>query len=117
MRGDANAIPAPILLKSDLDEAADTAVTLTVDGVAGESHVLVGVEYSYQAGTPVGKLTIKDGVTTIKEWDVTGEGNWSRDFSAIEPTGGIPITEGNDLVVVLGAATGTSVGKLSLTHR
>lgn len=117
MRGDANAIPAPIQLASDLDEAADTAVTITKSGVAGSSHVLVGVEYSYQAGTPVGKLTIKDGSTTVKEWDVTGEGDWSRDFSAIKPTGGLPMTEGNDLVVVLGAAGALAVGKLNITHR
>lgn len=116
MRGNAAIQGVPIVLASDLDEVADTAVTLTASGVAGNSHVLKSVEYSYKAGTPVGKLTIKDGATTIKEWDVTGEGNWSNDFSTIGPVGGIPITMGNDLVVVLGAATGTSVGKLNMTY-
>lgn len=116
MRGNANAISAPLQHESDT-EAADTAVTITKTGVAGNTHVLVSVEYSYSIGTPVGKLTIKDGSTVLKEVDVNGVGHWRMDFSRIGSVGGIPVTMGADLVVILGAATGTSVGRLNITYR
>lgn len=116
MRGNAAKQGVPIVLDSDLVQAANTAVTLTASGVARNSHVLKSVEYSYQAGTPVGTLTIKDGSTTIKEWDVTGEGHWSHDFSTIGPMGGIPVTMGADLVVVLAAGGADAVGKLNMTY-
>jgi hypothetical protein len=117
MRGNAAVQGVPIVLKSKLDAAADTAANVTVDGVAGQSHVLVSVEYSYSIGTPVGKLQIKDGSTVVKEVDVNGVGHWRMDFSKIGPVGGIPVAMGADLVVELGAATGTSVGKLNITYR
>lgn len=116
MRGNAAVQGVPLQHKTDT-EAANTAVTITNPGVAGDTHVLVSVEYSYSIGTPVGKLTIKDGSTVLKEVDVNGVGHWRMDFSQIGPVGGMPVTMGADLVVILGAATGTSVGRLNITYR
>lgn len=117
MRGNAAIQGVPIVMKSKLDAAANAEAEVLVAGVAGDSHVLVGIEYSYQAGTPVGKVTITDGSTVLKEWDVTGEGHWSNDFSGIAPLGGISMTMGADLKVELGAAGADAVGKLNVTYR
>ena len=117
MRGNAAIQGVPIVLASKLDAAANAEAEVLVSGVAGDSHVLVGIEYSYAGGTPVGKLTITDGSTIIKEWDVTGEGHWSIDFSTIGSVRGIPMTVGADLKVELGAAGADAVGKLSVTYR
>lgn len=117
MRNDPNAIPAPLKYSSLPDESVDTAVTITIPGEAGQTHVLVSVEWSYSLGTPVGKLQIKDGSTLLKEVDVNGVGHWPWDFSNDGPAGGLPMTEGADLVATLTAGGALVQGKINITYR
>lgn len=116
MRGNAAIQGVPIVLASKLDAVANAEAEVLIAGVAGQSHVLKGIEYSYKAGTPAGKVTITDGSTIVKEWDVAGEGHWSIDYSTVGPVGGLPMAEGAALKVELGAGGASVLGKLNITY-
>lgn len=117
MRGDANAIPAPVKFASKLDAAADADASVSIDAAPGVSHVLVGVEYSYLGAVGTGQLIIYDGIVAVKTIDVKGEDHWPIDFSQLGPVGGIPATMGNNLQVKLTAGGVGVTGKLNFTYR
>lgn len=117
MRGNANAIPAPILLGSKLDAAANAAATKIITGGAGISWVLVGVEWSYQGGTPVGTLAILFAGVAVKSYDIVLEGHDFLDFSTMGPMGGLPAPIGVSLGVSLTAGGVGITGKVNITYR
>jgi hypothetical protein len=96
------------LIAAKANAASNTAVTITVAGVANHRHVLHGVQWSYIGGTPVGALA----VTTPAVFD--------EDIVAAGPGGHtlvIASVAGGDLVVTLAAGGVGLVGKLNIQYR
>lgn len=117
MRGNAAVQGVPLVLASKLDASANVAAIVTRLGVVGISPVLVKVKYSYEGGSPVGKLTIVFGGVIVKEVDVTGEGDWEMDFSNMGPVGGLPAGMSDTVILTLAAAGVGVTGKLNTIFR
>jgi hypothetical protein len=90
--------------------AANTAVTVTLAAVAGESHRLTYLAYSYSASPTGGQITITDGGTTIFDLDVTS--SWEV-FESLPP-GGIKCSTNSAVVLTLAAGGAGIVGKLNV---
>jgi hypothetical protein len=89
--------------------AANTAVTQTITAVAGESHRLVFLAFSYSSAPTGGRVTVADGGTTILDLDVTAGGP----YVVVLPGSGLEGTAGQALTVTLAAAGVAVVGKLN----
>lgn len=117
MLGNANAIPAPIRMASKLDAAANTAATKIITGGTGISWVFLGVEWSYQGGTPDGALAILVAGVAVKSFDISTEGHDFLDFTKMEPMGGIPAPISVAIGVSLSAGGAGITGKVNFTYR
>lgn len=122
MRGNAAVQGVPVKFASKLDAAADAVAAVVISGVAGVSHVLVGVEYSYSGDVGSGELAIgydpdPGAAVTIKEVAVDGEDHWMIDFSQCGPMGGLPMPMGADLLVTLARGGVGVTGKVNITYR
>lgn len=87
---------------AETDSADNLAVTITVTGVANQSHFLHGIHAGFDDGTTLKVLTVKDGATT-KE-NIIVNGTHSDDRS--KP---LKISEGADLEVSLPASGAAGV--------
>ena len=97
-------------LIADSVGTANTELTQTISGVAGEAHVLFGVVGTY-SNNGTGTLTVKDGDTTIATYYIDdGNSGVGQCF-----TEGVAITPGANLVCVLSAGGEAAVGAIN-TH-
>ncbi len=100
-------VQLPALKNSISTSAANTAVSATITGVAGQSGYLQHVEARCSAGSA--QLTVQDGATNIFQSGTTevGTTSYSRDF-------GTPLaaTAGNTLTITLGACGTSNTGTL-----
>jgi len=110
--GSAGSIPViePATTPQNATAAVNTAVTITVAGVAGASIRLAMLSWSYSAAPTAGRVTVQDGATTVLDLDVGVSG-----FDQVPlPPGGIKMSVGNSCVVTLAAAGAAVIGKLNV---
>jgi len=88
-------------------EAATVAVEIVRAAVAAQRHVLHGVQWSYAGGTVTGKLTIKNGATTVYETDITATGPGGHTLYIETDIGAV-------LTVTLGGGGTGVTGKLNI---
>ena len=89
--------------------AANTAVSITLTGVAGQRTRITHLSFSYSAAPTAGTVTIVVNAVTVFQLDVTGTG----DQSVPLPDGGIICAAGQNAVITLTAAGAAVVGKLN----
>lgn len=98
-----------------LGTSADTATsstnaagTITYAAVATKRHSISGVAWSYSGALTGGKITVKDGSTTIFEIDITASGPGSVQFP--RPKAGSINT---DMTITIAAGGSGVVGKVN----
>lgn len=89
--------------------AANTAVTLTITGVAGQAQRLTALSGSYSAAPTAGTLTVVVNAVTILQADITAAGL----FTIPLPDGGLECQAGQNVVITLTAAGAAVVGRLN----
>jgi hypothetical protein len=90
--------------------AANTAVSITVTGVAGQSIRLQHLSASYSAAPTGGTLTVVVNAVTIWQADIIAGGP----MLASLPPGGLLCQAGQNAVITLTAAGAAVVGKLNV---
>ena len=90
--------------------AANTAVTVTITGVAGQTIRINALSGSYSAAPTAGTVTVVVNGVTIFQADITAAGI----FSAPLPDGGLICQAGQNAVVTLAAAGAAVVGRLNV---
>lgn len=92
--------------------AANTAVTSTITGVAGQSIRITALSVSYSAAPTGGTLTVVVNAVTIFQADITAAG-----LAAIPlPDGGLLCQAGQSAVLTLTAAGAAVVGRLNVAY-
>jgi len=90
--------------------AANTAVVITVNGVAGQRIRINALSVSYSVAVAGGLLTVVVNAVTIFQIDITAIGAVTIPL----PDGGIVCATGQNAVITLAAGGATSVGKLNV---
>jgi hypothetical protein len=103
----ASSVVVPDAADAAVAGAANAAATWTRAGVAGASHVLSGVWWSYSAAPTGGRLTVSDGTITYRDLDVTAAG---PGFLPCNPP--LKMPAGRPLTLTLAAAGVGVAGKI-----
>jgi len=94
---------------SSATAAANTAVVLTINAVAGQSQRLTSLSFSYSAAPTAGSLTVVVNAVTILQLDVTAAGPVTVQL----PDGGLECQSGQSVVITLAAAGAAVVGRVN----
>ena len=89
--------------------AVNTAVVITITGVAGQSIRIEALSGDYNAAPTAGLLTIVVNAVTIWQADITAAGL----FSVPLPQGGLLCQAGQNAVLTLAAAGAAVAGRLN----
>lgn len=89
--------------------AANTAVTLTINGVAGQTIRITELSFSYSAAPTAGSVTVVVNGVTILQFDITAAGPTAIPL----PPGGLKCQSGQNAVITLAAAGAAVVGRLN----
>jgi hypothetical protein len=107
--------PASAVLADPGDVAApavNTAAVVTYGAVAGQSHAITGVAYSYNAAPTGGNLKIEDGAgTTVFSMDIVAAGPGVVLFNPAKIG-----TAGRAMIITLTAAGAAVTGKISILN-
>jgi hypothetical protein len=90
--------------------AANTAVAITVNGVAGQTIRLAALSWSYSAAPTAGTITVVVNGVTIFQSDITAAGF----AAALIAQGGLVCQVGQSAVITLTAAGAAVVGRLNV---
>ncbi len=96
------------ILKAKHHPTSNTAAVVTLALVAGQEHVIHGVQWSYNGAPTGGRLTMTDGTDT---WDI--------DITAAGPGGYAPLwggAEGAQVTITLAAGGSGVTGKLNVQY-
>jgi hypothetical protein len=92
--------------------AVNTAAVVTYAAVAGQSHAITGIAYSYNAAPTGGNLKIEDGTgTTVFSMDLVAAGPGVVLFNPAKIG-----TAGRALIITLAAAGAAVTGKASVLN-
>lgn len=91
--------------------AANTAVTVTLPGVAGQAVRITSLSVSYNAAPTGGLLTIVVNAVTILQLDITAAGPVAIPL----PTGGLECQSGQSAVITLAAAGAAVTGRVNVS--
>ncbi|HEY6278446.1 MAG TPA: hypothetical protein VIX86_19195 [Streptosporangiaceae bacterium] len=92
--------------------AANTAVPITVNGVAGQTIRLAALSWSYSAAPAGGVLTAVVNGVTIFQCDITAAGF----AAALIAQGGLICQAGQNAVITLAAAGAAVIGRLNVGY-
>lgn len=90
--------------------AVNTAVVVTVNGVAGQAVRITAISFSYSAAPTGGALSVVVNAVTILQLDIGA----AAEFAVPLPDGGIECQVGQSAVVTLAAAGAAVAGKLNV---
>lgn len=90
--------------------AVNTAVTVTVNGVAGLAQRLCSLSVSYNAAPTAGVLTVVVNAVTILQLDITAAGPTVIPL----PDGGLECAIGQNVVITLSAAGVSVAGRVNV---
>lgn len=91
--------------------AANTAVALTFAALAGRSHAMHSIEWSYSGAPTGGSLSITDGGTTVFQTDIAAAGPGTITFKPPRKA-----KQNSAVVVTLAAGGAGVVGKLNVAR-
>lgn len=90
--------------------AVNTAVTVTINGVAGQSVRLTALAASYNAAPTGGLLTVVVNAVTIVQLDIAAAGPTAIPL----PPGGLECAAGQNVVITLAAAGAAVAGRVNV---
>jgi hypothetical protein len=90
--------------------AANNAVVVTVNGVAGLTQRLAALSWSYSAAPAGGSLTVVVNAVTVVQLDITAAGPGSLPLAQ----GGLICQAGQNVVVTLAAAGAAVIGRVNV---
>ena len=105
----AEAVQETPLTPASATAAANTAVVVTVTGVAGQTVRIGAIVVSYSAAPTAGSLTVVVNGVTVFQIDITAAGPTVVPI----PQGGLICQAGQNAVITLAAAGAAVVGRVS----
>lgn len=107
-----NIIPRAVSANDVHAPAANTAAVVTYAAVAGQSHIISGIAWSYDTDPTGGSLKIEDGAgTTVFQVGITSKGPGF--FTFPQPKKG---TTNTAMIITLAAGGASVTGKVSMLN-
>lgn len=100
----------PVSTPASATAAVNTAVVITVTGVAGQAIRITHISFSYSAAPTGGNVSVVVNGVTILQLDIGA----AAEFAVPLPDGGIECQLGQNAVITLAAAGAAVAGKLNV---
>lgn len=100
----------PVSTPVSATAAVNTAVVITINGVAGQAIRITHLSFSYSGAPTGGALSVVVNAVTILQLDIGA----AAEFAVPLPDGGIECQAGQSAVITLAAAGAAVAGKLNV---